>query len=215
MGVKTKTDFDFWIEKLSFFFISFTKFILKYRVFLFLILGLIIVGFIVIAVKDNRDESLINSFNAELVGFLKKSPGTEQSDNLENLKKSPGIILDVVAAIEIENALTQNDLSLAYLAAMNHIEEASFLKIPRLLSAIELKRQEGKNEEAIQYLDSQSTNETFNDSHLLLLKADLLAEKGNWTEALKIYEKLSMADNENDLVRSMAVERIILGLSKP
>jgi len=102
MGVKTKTDFDFWIEKLSFFFISFTKFILKYRVFLFLILGLIIVGFIVIAVKDNRDESLINSFNAELVGFLKKSPGTEQSDNLENLKKSPGIILDVVAAIEIE-----------------------------------------------------------------------------------------------------------------
>ena len=145
MGVKTKTDFDFWIEKLSFFFISFTKFILKYRVFLFLILGLIIVGFIVIAVKDNRDESLINSFNAELVGFLKKSPGTEQSDNLENLKKSPGIILDVVAAIEIENALTQNDLSLAYLAAMNHIEEASFLKIPRLLSAIELKRQEGSH----------------------------------------------------------------------
>src|SRR3989338_743813 len=180
MGVKTKTDFDFWIEKLSFFFISFTKFILKYRVFLFLILGLIIVGFIVIAVKDNRDESLINSFNAELVGFLKKSPGTEQSDNLENLKKSPGIILDVVAAIEIENALTQNDLSLAYLAAMNHIEEASFLKIPRLLSAIELKRQEGKR-----------------------------------TEALKFYEKLSMADNENDLVRSMAVERIIFGLSKP
>lgn len=214
MTVKIKTGFDFWIEKLSFFFISFTQFILKYRALLVIILALIIGGVLFIAIKDKRKAGLIDSFNTELTVFLNKPPGTEQTNDLENLKKSPGSISDVVAAIAIDNALTQNDLSLAYLAAMDHIEESSFLKIPRLLSAIELKRQEEKQAEMMQYLDNQDNHETFNDAHVLLLRADLLAEEGNWANALKTYEKLSRTDNENDLVRRMASERIILNLSK-